>query len=83
MRFLAGVSTHMNHQHVLRLERFLLTAAILPSADERLLVGMDVIVVDVLHQLILCGKLEAAFTPMAIRLNEVARFILQIGGVHN
>lgn len=83
MRFLAGVPTHVHHQHVLRLERFLLTAAVLPAAYERFLVGMDVIVVDVLDQFILRGKFKAAFAPVAIRFDEVAWFVLQVSRVDN
>lgn len=47
------MSPHMNHQHVLRLERLLLARAVLPLAYETLLVGVDVVVGDVLQGRIL------------------------------
>lgn len=81
VRFLPRMPAHVHHQHVLRLERLLLAAALLPPAHERLLVRMDVIVVDVLHQLVLRGELDAALAPMAVRLDEIARLVLQVGGV--
>jgi hypothetical protein len=39
----------VHHKHVLRLERLLLPAALLPLAHEQLLVGVDVVVGDVLQ----------------------------------
>lgn len=45
---LSGVPAHVHHQHVLSLEGLLLPRAVLPAADELLLLPVDVIVVDVL-----------------------------------
>ena len=47
--FLSGVPPHVDDQHVLRLERLLLTTAFSPLADKRLLVRMDVVVRNVLQ----------------------------------
>ena len=47
--FFTGVSAHVHNQHVLRLEGFLLPRALLPPTDERLLVRLDVILVQVLQ----------------------------------
>lgn len=49
MRLFAGVPAHVDHQHVLRLEGLLLARAGAPPAHETLLVGVDVVVVDVLQ----------------------------------
>ena len=49
MGFLSSVSSHVDDQHVLRLERLLLSAALSPLADERLLVRVDVVVCNVLQ----------------------------------
>ena len=49
MRFFSSVSPHMHDQHVLRLEGLLLSAAVFPLTDERLLVHPDVVVVQVLE----------------------------------
>ena len=46
--FLSSVSSHVNDQHVLRLERLLLSTALSPLADEGLLVRVDVVVRNVL-----------------------------------
>ena len=46
----AGVGAHVHDQHVLRLERLLLARTVLPAAGERLLVGRDVVIVDVLWE---------------------------------
>ena len=48
VRLLARVSTHVHHQHVLRLEGLLLARAGLPAAHELLLLPVDVLVVNVL-----------------------------------
>lgn len=48
VRFLAGVSAHVDHQHVLRLEGPLLSRAVLPVTHELLLLPVDVLVIDVL-----------------------------------
>ena len=50
MGFLSSVSSHVNDQHVLRLERLLLSTALSPLADEGLLVRMDVVVRNVLQK---------------------------------
>ena len=47
--FLSSVSSHVDDQHVLRLERLLLSTALSPLADERLLVCVDVVVRNVLQ----------------------------------
>ena len=49
MGLLAGVPAHVDDQHVLRLERLLLSAALPPLADKRLLVCVDVVVRNVLQ----------------------------------
>ena len=43
-----SVPSHVYNQHVLRLERLLFSAALLPATDEHLFVGLDVILIDVL-----------------------------------
>ena len=48
VRFLPSVSPHVNDEHVLCLKRLLLPRATDPLADERLLVGPDVVHVQVL-----------------------------------
>ena len=47
--FLSSVSSHVDDQHVLRLERLLLSTALSPLADEGLLVRVDVVVCNVLQ----------------------------------
>ena len=49
MWLFTSVSSHVHNQHVLRLERLLFPAALLPTADEHLFVGLDVILIDVLR----------------------------------
>lgn len=68
----------MHYQHVLSLEGFFLPRAFLPTANKALLVGVYVIVVDMFHEIVLCGKLETAVSPMTIRLDEVTRFVSEI-----
>lgn len=48
VRFLPGVSAHMNHQHVLRFKGLLFARALLPAAHKLLLLPVDVFVIDVL-----------------------------------
>jgi hypothetical protein len=48
MWLFSRVPPHVDDEHVLRLEGLLLPAAVLPLADERLLVQADVVVVQVL-----------------------------------
>ena len=48
VRFLPRVPSHVNDEHVLRLEWLLIPRAADPLADERLLVGPDVVHVQVL-----------------------------------
>ena len=50
MRLPPGVSSHVNHQHVLGFERLLLSRTVLPLTYETLLVGVDVVIGDVLKQ---------------------------------
>ena len=49
MGFLSSVPSHVDDQHVLRLERLLLPTALSPLADKRLLVRVDVVVCNVLQ----------------------------------
>lgn len=51
------MASHVDHQHVLRLEGLLLTRTLLPAAHELLLLAVDVVVVDVL-----CRELEGPVT---------------------
>ena len=55
--FFSSVSSHVDNQHVLRLERLLLSTALSPLADERLLVCVDVVVRNVLQIRIFYQKL--------------------------
>lgn len=57
MRLLPGVTSHVDHQHVLGLEGLLLTRTFLPATHELLLLAVDVVVVDVL-----CRELEPLTT---------------------
>lgn len=75
VRFLASVSAHVDDQHVLRFKRLLLSGTFLPAADETLLVGVDVIVVDVFDQVVLSGEFFVAVAPVAVRLDKVARLV--------
>lgn len=76
MRFLARMSTHVNDQHVLSFEWFLFAGAFLPATDETLFVGVNVVVVDVFHQIVLCGEFFVAIAPVAMRFNEIAWLVL-------
>ena len=44
------MSSHMNDQHVLSFERFLLPNAITPMTDKLLTLIVDVIIVDMLEE---------------------------------
>lgn len=57
VRLLPRVTSHVDHQHVLRLEGLLLAGTFLPAAHELLLLAVDVVVVDVL-----CGELQPLIT---------------------
>lgn len=57
MRLLPGVTSHVDHQHVLGLEGLLLARTLLPATHELLLLAVDVVVVDVL-----CREVEALIT---------------------
>ena len=57
MGFFSSVSSHVDDQHVLRLERLLLSTALSPLADKRLLVCVDVVVRNVLQIRIFYQKL--------------------------
>lgn len=48
MGFLPCVPPHVHDQHVLSFERFLVTRTLFPATHERLLVCMDVVIVDML-----------------------------------
>lgn len=50
VRFLASVSSHMHHQHVLSLKWSLLTRAVLPVANKFFLLPMDMLIIDVLQE---------------------------------
>lgn len=76
VRFLASVSAHVDDQHVLRFERLLLSGTLLPAADETLLVGMNVVVVDVLDEVVLSGEFLVAVAPVAVRFDKVTRLVL-------
>lgn len=60
MGLLPRMPSHMNHQHVLSFERFLIPGATDPAADKGLLGGMDVVCVDVLYQVVLSWELKFA-----------------------
>ncbi len=49
VRLLAGVTAHVHDQHVLRLEALLPARAVVPPTHERLLVRLDVVLVQVLQ----------------------------------
>lgn len=51
------MTSHVDHQHVLRLEGLLLAGTFLPATHELLLLAVDVVVVDVL-----CGELQPLIT---------------------
>ena len=57
--FFAGVPSHVHDEHVLGLEWLFLPRALLPAADEALLVGVNVIIVDVLHEIVLQGESDS------------------------
>ena len=48
MRFFPGVPPHVDHQHILCLERLLFPATLAPSTDEGFLVGLYVVYIDML-----------------------------------
>ncbi len=49
MRLFSSMSSQMNDQHVLGFKGFLLSSAILPLANEVLLVGSDMVIVEMLQ----------------------------------
>lgn len=49
VRFFASMPSHVDYQHVLRLERLLVTLTLLPSTHVSLLVRLNVILVDVVN----------------------------------
>lgn len=57
MRLLSCMSSHMHDQHILSFERLFIPGASDPAADESLFAGVDMIRVDVFHQIILRWKL--------------------------
>lgn len=65
MRLLSSMSPHVDHQHVLRFERFLVSGTSNPAANEGLLASVDMVRIYVLHQVILSWELE-----FAIHLND-------------
>ena len=76
VRLLASVPPHVHDEHVLGFERFLVARALLPAADEALLVGVDVVVVDVLDQVVLRREILVALLPVAVSFDEIARLVL-------
>ena len=76
VRFLAGVPTHVNDEHVLCFEWFFIARTLTPSADETLLIGVNVVVVDVFDEIVLGGKFLVTVAPVAVRLDEISRFVL-------
>ena len=48
MRFFSGVPSHVDYQHVLSFEGFLLSGTVLPLANEAFLVGVYVVIRNVL-----------------------------------
>lgn len=82
MGLLSSMPSHVHHQHVLCLERFLVPGAVLPPTNERFFVRVNVIVVDVFDQLVLGVELQRAISPMAIGFNEISRLILGVRRVH-
>lgn len=74
--FFARVAAHVNDEHVLGFEWFFVAGTLTPSADETLLIGVNVIVVDMFDEVVLSGEFLVTVTPMAVRLNKVTRFVL-------
>lgn len=81
MRFFAGVSSHVNHQHVLSLERFFVPRTSLPATHKRFLVAVNVIGVYVTDELILREKFEATASPMAVCFKENASVVFRVCGI--
>ena len=80
MGLLSSVPAHVHDQHVLSLERLDLARAAAPLAHEQLLVGSDVVAVEVAHQLVLRAELTVAVHPAAVRLDEVWLVLDEAGG---
>lgn len=78
MRFFACVSSHVNDQHVLRLERLFISRACLPSTNKRLFVAVNVIGVNMADEFILREKLETTTSPMAVRFEENSAVIFSV-----
>ncbi len=77
MRLLPRVPPHVHDEHVLRLERLLLPGAAAPLADEGLLVGADVVAVQVADEHVLAAEVAAvAAGPVAAGLHEV---VVEVG----
>lgn len=72
------MASHVDNKHVLGLKWLFTTRAIDPATDECFLVALNVIIVNVLNKFVLGNELNATVAPMAIRLNEVARLILNV-----
>lgn len=79
--FFSGVPPHVHHQHVLSFEGFLVPRTVFPAANETFLVHVNVIVVYVFDQIVLRRKFHRAFFPVAIRFDEVGRFVFQIAAI--
>lgn len=76
VRLFTRVPAHVNDEHVLSLERFLVARTLAPAADKALFVCVDVVVVDVLDEVILSGEFLVAVAPVAVCLDKISRFIL-------
>lgn len=72
MWFLPRMSSHMHHEHILSFEWLLIPGAPHPTADESLLAGVDVVCVDMLHQIVLGRELK-----LAVHLERVKDIELQ------
>lgn len=53
VRLFSGVSSHMHDQHVLSFKWLFFPRAFFPTADEAFLICVDMIVIDMFHQIIL------------------------------
>jgi len=74
----SGVTAHVYNKHVLRFKRFFTTRAILPAADKSFFATLNVIVVNVLYELILCIEFNTAIAPVAMSFYKVTGFIFNI-----
>lgn len=78
MGFFSSVPTHVHNKHILCLEGLFTSRTALPAADESLFVALDVIIVDMFNEFILCTKFNVAIEPVTICLDKITRLILYI-----